>query len=97
MTLERLWAGWRTAYVSDPGSGRADRSCVICDLIGATDDAAALVLERTPDTITVMNRETALALTLAAPSDAPPASTNVGDAKPCTSSRLVQAEPGAIE
>ena len=55
MTLDRLWAEWRTAYVSDPNTGKDDGGCVICNLIAATDDAAALVLERTPTTITVMN------------------------------------------
>ena len=55
MSLERLWAGWRTSYVSDPDTGRSDKGCVICNLVAATDDAAALVLERTPDTIAVMN------------------------------------------
>ncbi len=55
MSLERLWAGWRSGYVSDPETGRAETACVICNLVAATDDAAALVLERTPSTITVMN------------------------------------------
>lgn len=55
MSLERIWAGWRTGYVSDPKTGSTDHGCVFCDLIAATDDAAALVLERTPETISVMN------------------------------------------
>ena len=55
MSLERLWAGWRASYVSDPKTGRTDNGCVICKLVAATDDKAALVLERTPLTITVMN------------------------------------------
>jgi ATP adenylyltransferase len=55
MTLERLWAGWRSSYVSDPNTGRTDISCVMCNIVDATDDAAALVLERTPETVTVMN------------------------------------------
>ena len=53
--LERLWAGWRSEYVSDPKTGRTDTSCVLCNLVAATDDAEALVLERTPLTIVVMN------------------------------------------
>ena len=53
--LERLWAGWRSEYVSDPNTGRTDTSCVLCNLVSATDDAVALVLERTPLTIVVMN------------------------------------------
>ena len=55
MALDRIWAGWRTEYVSHPDTGRTDTACVICNLIAATDDREALVLERTPDTITVMN------------------------------------------
>jgi ATP adenylyltransferase len=55
MSLERLWAGWRTDYVSDPKTGRTDTACVICNLIAATDDREALVLERGPHTITVLN------------------------------------------
>ena len=55
MALDRLWAGWRSDYVSDPDTGRDDKGCVMCNLVAATDDRAALVLERTPTTIAVMN------------------------------------------
>ena len=55
MSLQRLWAGWRTDYVSDPNTGRTDLACVICNLIAATDDREALVLERAPHTITILN------------------------------------------
>jgi len=55
VSLDRLWADWRASYVSNPDLGREDLGCVICNLVNATDDAAALVLERTPTTITVMN------------------------------------------
>jgi ATP adenylyltransferase len=55
MPLDRIWADWRSDYVSNPDTGRADRECVLCNLVAATDDAEALVLERTPTTITVMN------------------------------------------
>jgi len=58
MSLERLWAGWRVDYVAsaslDTGAD-GDDGCVLCRLVAATDDAAALVLERAPATITVMN------------------------------------------
>jgi ATP adenylyltransferase len=53
--LERIWAGWRSDYVSDPKTGSDDHGCVLCRLVDATDDVAALVLERTDHTITVMN------------------------------------------
>ncbi len=55
MGLERLWADWRSAYVSSADAEREKVGCVLCNLVDATDDAEALVLERTPDTITVMN------------------------------------------
>jgi ATP adenylyltransferase len=52
--LERLWADWRSAYVSGDATA-TDGGCVMCNLVAATDDAEALVLERTPVTVTVMN------------------------------------------
>lgn len=55
MSLDRLWADWRSPYVSSGDAGRADAGCVICNLVNAPDDAEALVLERTAETITVMN------------------------------------------
>jgi len=55
MSLDRLWADWRSDYVSHPDTGRTDRGCVLCNLVNAEDDAEALVLERTDHTITVMN------------------------------------------
>ena len=54
MTLERLWAGWRSSYVSNIPADD-DGGCVLCRLVAAEDDEAALVLERTATTITVMN------------------------------------------
>ncbi len=60
MTLERLWAGWRGAYVAGIASserevGEADGDCVLCRIVAASDDAEVLVLERTETTFTVMN------------------------------------------
>ncbi len=55
MTLDRLWADWRSDYVSHPDTGRTDKACVICNLVNAADDVEALVLERTELTIAVMN------------------------------------------
>jgi ATP adenylyltransferase len=54
VSLERLWADWRAEYVAN-ADGLLDRGCVICNLVQATDDAEALVLERTDETITMMN------------------------------------------
>jgi ATP adenylyltransferase len=52
--LDRLWADWRSAYVSGE-TAKDTTGCVLCNLVNATDDTEALVLERTADTITVMN------------------------------------------
>lgn len=55
MSLDRLWAGWRSPYVSDPRTGSEDEGCVLCRLVDTDDDLEALVLERTESTIVVMN------------------------------------------
>ena len=52
MALDRLWADWRSDYVATADTGEG---CVLCNLVNAEDDADALVLERTEETITVMN------------------------------------------
>jgi ATP adenylyltransferase len=54
VSLDRLWADWRSTYVSGIDA-TAPSPCVICRLVAATDDEEALVLERTDATITVMN------------------------------------------
>lgn len=55
MPLERLWAGWRSAYVSGmTGPDGQEDGCLFCTL-QATGDDEALILERTPLTFTVMN------------------------------------------
>ncbi len=55
MSLDRLWAGWRSGYVSHPDTGRSDIACVMCRIVNAPGGAEALVLERKPETIAVMN------------------------------------------
>jgi ATP adenylyltransferase len=58
MTLERLWAGWRSRYVSEI-AGASDDDCFLCALcalpraVCCTEET--LVLERTDVTVTVMN------------------------------------------
>jgi ATP adenylyltransferase len=58
VTLERLWAGWRSRYVSEL-AGVPDTDCFLCALCMLPDDAVysseTLVLERTDNTVTVMN------------------------------------------
>ena len=57
MTLERLWAGWRSRYVSEE-AGKLE-TCFLCALAALPDDEVVsertLVLERTATTLTVMN------------------------------------------
>ncbi len=58
MSLDRLWAGWRSRYVSEE-AGREDRACFLCALDALADEDAiaesTLLLERTALTLTVMN------------------------------------------
>ena len=54
MALDRLWAGWRSAYVDGAASGGRPDGCLFCDL-RTLDDASALIVERTPLVYTVMN------------------------------------------
>ena len=57
MGLERIWAGWRSSYVSNVANVDVspDDACVFCRLAEADDRKAALVLERTDTTLTAMN------------------------------------------
>ena len=45
MTLERLWAGWRTAYVEGDAAGAGAGGCVFCDILasGEPDDVTKVV------------------------------------------------------
>ncbi|MGH9022518.1 MAG: HIT family protein [Acidimicrobiia bacterium] len=61
MSLERLWAGWRSGYVTEAAS--ADRpaarrggedGCLFCTL-ATVEDSEGLVLERTELTFSVLN------------------------------------------
>jgi diadenosine tetraphosphate (Ap4A) HIT family hydrolase len=56
LTLERLWAGWRAAYVADaaksPETGSGD--CLFCEL-AAADPEKALVVAREELVFAVMN------------------------------------------
>ncbi len=58
MTVERLWAGWRSRYVSEL-AGVPGTDCFLCALCMLPEDSAytseTLVLERTDTTVTVMN------------------------------------------
>lgn len=43
MTLERLWAGWRSEYVGSVGAEEDSGECLFCALAAAPDDEAQIV------------------------------------------------------
>ena len=58
MTLERLWAGWRTGYIDDVATQAArdgTEGCVFCRLAEAPDEEEAMVLARDEHVFAVMN------------------------------------------
>jgi ATP adenylyltransferase len=66
VVLDRLWAGWRSDYVSalpnrDEAGERGERdgenrpTCFLCALVEHDDEREGLILERTRHTVTVMN------------------------------------------
>jgi diadenosine tetraphosphate (Ap4A) HIT family hydrolase len=56
LTLERLWAGWRAAYVQDAAKSQETGStdCLFCEL-AAADPKEALVVARDDLVLAVMN------------------------------------------
>jgi ATP adenylyltransferase len=55
MTLERLWAGWRSSYIEEVATQRpADDECLFCALLDA-DEKEALVLARNDLAFAVLN------------------------------------------
>lgn len=57
MSLERLWAGWRTEYVSATGAeGPDDVGCVFCRILSSGDpDDTTHVLRRTDLAVAILN------------------------------------------
>lgn len=43
MTLERVWAGWRAAYVRGENSGVQTSDCVMCDLQSGDDEEMRII------------------------------------------------------
>ncbi|MGZ8734880.1 MAG: HIT family protein [Acidimicrobiia bacterium] len=54
MTLQRLWAGWRSEYIEGVTSRSRPGTCLF-EALAAMDDDEAMILERTASTFTVMN------------------------------------------
>lgn len=44
MSLERIWAGWRTRYVTDTAQQPPGDECVFCALAGEPDDDAQVLV-----------------------------------------------------
>ncbi|MGZ6886712.1 MAG: HIT family protein [Acidimicrobiia bacterium] len=53
MTLERLWAGWRSSYIESIDVAPVE-GCLFCGLLALPDDEA-LILERSEHSFAVMN------------------------------------------
>ena len=54
MTLERLWAGWRSEYVGSVGAEDDRNECLFCGLAASPDDEA-LVVARGAGVFAVLN------------------------------------------
>lgn len=54
MTLERLWAGWRAAYIEGVTARPDPADCLFCTL-GELDDAEALIVARGERAFAVLN------------------------------------------
>jgi ATP adenylyltransferase len=54
MTLDRLWAGWRSAYLDEVVSAPPRDACLFCGLAAASDDEA-MVVARDATTFAVLN------------------------------------------
>jgi ATP adenylyltransferase len=56
MTLERLWAGWRSAYMQSAGApAPAGEGCTFCRILAQDDDREALVVWRGERVAAVLN------------------------------------------
>ena len=54
MSVERLWAGWRSTYIETIDAAPRPDGCLFCGLLSMSDDDA-LILERADHSFTVMN------------------------------------------
>lgn len=57
MTLEQLWAGWRTEYVSSAGeAGPGDEGCVFCRILASAEpDGVTKVVWRGASCVALLN------------------------------------------
>ena len=55
MSLDRLWAGWRSPYLSEVPDEHDDDACVFCRILASGDDTAAQVVWRDDHSAVVLN------------------------------------------
>jgi ATP adenylyltransferase len=56
MTLDRLWAGWRSRYIEDADADdKADDECVLCRVLDHGDDREAQVVWRGAHAAVILN------------------------------------------
>jgi ATP adenylyltransferase len=56
MTLDRLWAGWRSAYIEQVTAAKPGDECLFCALAGEDDDDQALVVARARLAFAALNK-----------------------------------------
>lgn len=54
--MERLWTPWRMEYIKSAATDDEPAGCIFCDLPGAEDDEANLILARSDRAFVILNR-----------------------------------------
>src|SRR6266404_5172418 len=54
--MDQLWAPWRLAYVASAKPPAADDPCFLCRGLADSDDRLNLIVQRSPQTVVVLNR-----------------------------------------
>jgi ATP adenylyltransferase len=56
MTLERLWAGWRSEYIDDATTSRGDDDCVFCRILASdAPDSETYIVWRGERAVVILN------------------------------------------
>jgi ATP adenylyltransferase len=55
VTLDRLWAGWRSRYIQDSVDDKGDDGCVLCGVLAHGEDGEAQVVWRGTHTAVILN------------------------------------------
>ena len=54
--MERIWAPWRMAYISEAVKEEKPKGCIFCDFPAAADDEKHLILARSEYSFVIMNK-----------------------------------------